>query len=187
MTPYRAPGERELSAALAHEFVYLAAAETRAREAKYALVFWLGAAVMGGVLLSALGVWPGVVFTVLALVRWQIAKRPETIVLRVNTPEQLEVVLTDRIVRCSLETLFDVELENKTITDTYPQTIVGAVVVATGVRPEREGSRIVMVFDDGTRVRLGEDFEAYTSVVQSLGKLRVFLRSHGWRPDDERL
>lgn len=187
MTPYRAPGERELPASLAHELVYLGAAETRAREARNALVLWLLVAMMGGLLLSSLGVWPGVVFTVLALVRWQIAKRPETIVLRVNTPEQLEVVLTDRIVRCSLETLFDVELENKTISDTYPQTIVGAVVVATGVQPEREGARIVMVFDDGTRVRLGGDFEPYSSVAQSLGRIRVFLRSHGWRPDDERL
>ncbi len=187
MTPYRAPAERGLTQP-PRDLVYLAAGSTRRSKANRKLVGSLCFLALVSVPLwfTWTGPWLSIVLLLIFVARWQVAKRPEVVTLRIHDFGQIEVVLVDRIERRSLDALLDVELDNKVVAQTYAKTMVGAVEVATGVQPEHDVSRIVMVFDDGLRLRLGDDYEAYTNVAHALGKIRVFLRRNGWLPDDER-
>jgi hypothetical protein len=54
------------------------------------------------------------------------------------------------------------------------------------VGPEIETARIVVVLEDGGRLELTEPFFAHLDATHWLGRVRVFLRRHGWLPVDER-
>ena len=54
------------------------------------------------------------------------------------------------------------------------------------VGPKVDTARIVLVSASGRQVTLTQDYLAHMSATEWLGKIRVFLRKHGWLPEDER-
>ncbi len=57
----------------------------------------------------------------------------------------------------------------------------------TRVAPEVDTARIVVVGSDGReRIVLTDAYLAHMDATEWLGKIRVFLRKHGWVPEDER-
>lgn len=87
-----------------------------------------------------------------------------------------------------LDALEDVVLDVKTIRRVQDgDSAVPAVrFTDTRVGPEVDLARIVIV-GDGERVYLAEHWLAHMDATEWLGKLRVFLRKHGWVPADERV
>lgn len=87
-----------------------------------------------------------------------------------------------------LADLSDVVLDTKTIQRVVegPSMVAAVRYIDTRTNPDVDVARIVLVERDGTTIRLGEKFLAHMDAVDSLGKIRVFLRKHGWLPDDER-
>lgn len=59
--------------------------------------------------------------------------------------------------------------------------------IDTRIAPEVDTARIVVVGRDGEeRIVLTEQYLAHMDATEWLGKIRVFLRKHGWVPEDER-
>jgi hypothetical protein len=87
-----------------------------------------------------------------------------------------------------LSQLADVTLDTRSIQRVVEGTsMVPAVRYSEGrTAPEVDVARIVLIDCDGTTVNMGERFLAHTDAVDALGRIRVFLRSHGWIPEDER-
>jgi hypothetical protein len=138
----------------------------------------LGAALLAGA--AALGVW-----------RWRRAPGVAGLLLRV---ENGELVVTDRgarrvVVRTRLVDLRNVTLDTKSIRKVEPgRDVVPAVqFIASQIGPEIDVARIVLDVAGRSPTRLSESFLAHTDSVDWIGKIRVFLRSHGWLPEDERL
>lgn len=80
----------------------------------------------------------------------------------------------------------EVEMDSKAIQRvTYHQN-VGAALPSTNVSGDVDVSRIVFVKEDGARVWLTDSYASYSECLERFGKVRVFLRAHGWLPHDER-
>jgi hypothetical protein len=47
-------------------------------------------------------------------------------------------------------------------------------------------TRIVFVLADGRTIALTEDHLRYSQTNEAFGRMRLFLRKHGWLPEDER-
>jgi hypothetical protein len=91
------------------------------------------------------------------------------------------------LLRLKLREVVDVRLDSKTI-----QRVVegGSAIPAmrfldSRVAPEIENARIVVV-GERAEARLSEEYLAHMDASEWLGKVRVFLRKHGWVPRDER-
>lgn len=54
------------------------------------------------------------------------------------------------------------------------------------VGPDVDVTRIALIAADGRRCLLTDEHMPYTETSEAFGKLRVFLRKHGWVPADER-
>lgn len=106
--------------------------------------------------------------------------------------EEGVLVITSRrtgaeLLRLKVRDVVDVRLDSKTI-----QRVVegGSAIPAvrfldSRVAPEIENARIVVVGERG-EARLSEEYLAHMDASEWLGKVRVFLRKHGWVPRDER-
>ncbi len=139
----------------------------------------VGAAVILGS--AAVGFW-----------RWRRAPDVSGLVLRVEDGV-LDVTVrgTNEVVaRTRLVDLSNVCLDTKSIRKVEPgRDVVPAVqFINSQVGPEIDVARILLEIDAGvpSTVRLTEAFLAHTDSVEWVGKIRVFLRSHGWVPEDER-
>ena len=87
----------------------------------------------------------------------------------------------DRVAReVPLAAIRDVELDRKTI------IVVGSSRTSTEVFSDRTSARIQLLVDHGEPVRLADEFVHYDYCVQHFGKVRSFLRTHGWEPEGER-
>lgn len=90
--------------------------------------------------------------------------------------------------RAPLGSLHDVMLDTKVVRRILegdsPVPVVRFLEGKPG--PESSISRIQLVFEDGRTVALGEDYVPHLVATEWLGKVRVFLRHHGWVPRDER-
>jgi hypothetical protein len=88
--------------------------------------------------------------------------------------------------RFSLRDL-DVVLDTKTIRKVLDGDAMLPVVRFTSskIGPELDLTRIVLS-NDLERYAMSEHFLSYTEALEWFGKIRVFLRSHGWVPADER-
>jgi hypothetical protein len=83
--------------------------------------------------------------------------------------------------------LLAVELETKTIQRVQEgdSMIVGMRFIDSKVGAAVDTCRIVLRTESKT-VRMGEKYIAHMDAVEQVGKIRVFLRKHGWLPEDER-
>lgn len=187
--PYRRADDARAEAA---ELVFPLGSSDRPRKALRALgVFtallvgyvWLGSRTHPALFLAALAaafVW-GAITGLRAL-------RPDELVVRVAGGE---VVFSRRhdptsARTFSLAAVRDVRLESRTIQRVTPGSEpTGTQFIDTRVGPSVEISRIVV---EGERPHaLFDEPIAYSLAVDMLGKIRAFLRRHGWVPEDERV
>ncbi len=145
------------------------------------LAGWLGpvAAVIGAVVTAAMLVfW------------WRGAHGAQDCVLRVERGELLVRSRKSTKVRAllRLDDLVDVVLESKQVRRLQDgaNPIPALRFVESQVAPEVDISRVVLIASDGTSIALSEMYLANMDATEWLWRVRVFLRRHGWLPDDER-
>lgn len=115
---------------------------------------------------------------------------------RRRRPQEVRVEVRDGVLRFTrdgaaeeipLGALTDVEMDRKAIQRvTYAQP-VGAPTPTTNLSGDVDLARIAFVVE-GARapVLLTSRYTVYSECTERFGKLRVFLRKHGWLPADER-
>ncbi len=88
--------------------------------------------------------------------------------------------------RYDLKNLVDVVLESKTVQKIQEggSAIPAMRFIDSQVAPDQEVSRIVLVGAETKHV-LAEEYVANMEATEWMGKIRVFLRKHGWVPRDE--
>jgi hypothetical protein len=89
--------------------------------------------------------------------------------------------------RFDLDELTDVVLDSKTVQKIQEggSAIPAMRFIDSQVAPDQDVSRIVLV-GKKRRHPLADDYVANMEATEWLGKIRVFLRKHGWVPKDER-
>lgn len=85
-----------------------------------------------------------------------------------------------------LDALREVVVDSKGIQRVTFHQEVGAALPDTRVGGQVDIARIALVCEDGQRLVLTETYAAYSECMEHFGKVRVFLRKHGWLPEDER-
>jgi len=81
----------------------------------------------------------------------------------------------------------EVSLERRTTQRVIHRREIGDAVPTTALSGDIDLARIVLLRDDGEGpLRLSERYASNLECMEHYGKLRVFLRSHGWLPEDER-
>lgn len=91
------------------------------------------------------------------------------------------------ILMLPLDHLLNVELDTRSVHSVSRNTRLGSANVGTQVGPAVDVARIVLVpAAPAARTYLSENDSAHMEAIEAIGKLRVFLRSHGWVPEDER-
>jgi hypothetical protein len=143
-----------------------------------ALTPWLGlAATIGGVVFS---LW-----------HRRSSSRRAGAVLRVEEG-QISILSRDRRTlrsRFPLRELADVALDLKAIRRVQDgASLIPAVrFTDTTVGPEIDTARIVFIFRGARNpIELTAGYFAHIDATEWMGKIRVFLRGHGWTPEDER-
>jgi hypothetical protein len=112
----------------------------------------------------------------------------DAVVLRVSRGV-LQVAGPERELLCAkLDDVANVTLDSRTIRKVVEgHTLVpGIRFVETTVGPELEVVRIVIEVNGAEPTRLSEAFVSHMDGVEWLGRIRRFLRAHGWVPEDER-
>jgi hypothetical protein len=91
-------------------------------------------------------------------------------------------------VRMPLLDLRDVALDTEAIERVIdgPSAIPAMRFADARVAPPIDVARIVLSFRDGSLVPLSAERLSHLETADVYGKMRVFLRKNGWRPDDER-
>jgi hypothetical protein len=98
----------------------------------------------------------------------------------------LTIARRGRTERIALDDLLNVELDIKTIQRVQEGgAIPHTRFINSTVGPEVDTGRIVIV-SSSSRVALSDDYLAHIDATEWFGKIRVFLRKHGWVPLDER-
>jgi hypothetical protein len=90
--------------------------------------------------------------------------------------------------RVPLRDLVNVSLDTRTIQPVQDgaSAIPAMRFLDAQVGPEVDKARIVLVRRELAPIFLGEAYGAHMDASEWLGKIRVFLRKHGWVPEDER-
>jgi hypothetical protein len=189
-SPYRKLPPRERSSVSATFHWQWRDAEERTNPAKVIAALSFGAAAAG----IFATVNPGFgLATLVGAVGWAIWNAREKgersgITLGVDAGDLLlidkQAVLPRRV---ALTKVREVEMESKAIRRvTYGQQ-VGEAIPSTHVSGDVDVARIVLVIDgDAQPVRLTDSYESYSNCAECFGKVRVFLRAHGWLPERER-
>ena len=191
---YRTPAERGTEDRPPKELVYDALDESRSGS-QTALFQYFGLPIVAGL---AMGAFTGPTGGLLGLVAggaysawsWRGRKKAGGAVLRVEG-EVLSVTVRggkERNERILLGDLANVTLDIKTIERvTEGDSAIPAMrFIDAKVGPKVDTARIVLVSASGRQVTLTQDYLAHMSATEWLGKIRVFLRKHGWLPEDER-
>ncbi len=191
--PYRHPAPPPAKASPPDEFVYVASdRDRRNRSSVVALQLFTVPPVAGAIAAAAVSPTAGFIalFVSIPAVIWWVRRPDDTrVVLRVTNGE-LHVHDRRRGVAAgmSLEDLLDVSLDTKIIQRVQDgsSAIPAMRFIDSRVGPEQTTARLVFVGRDRPLVPLGEAYLAHMEATEWLGKVRVFLRKHGWVPEDER-
>ncbi|MFO0610816.1 MAG: hypothetical protein U0324_47075 [Polyangiales bacterium] len=138
-----------------------------------ASVWWpLGVAGVGGVLLY--------------LARSRARRRP--VALRAEVRDSaLTVTFRDQtMLQASLDAVHDIVVDRTEIQRVTYHQGVGEPLPNTQVSGGVSVGRLAATMADARVVRLTESAAHDSACMEVFGKLRVFLRAHGWRPVDER-
>jgi len=188
---YREPASRPEAELPPRELVYAAEDRADRRRLGTLAIPLVAAPVLALALLSAfvselLGVAAFAASTAAVVWWWRRAWRPQSIVIRVERSD-LQVRIAGSLRTMRLDDLVDVALDIKTIQRVVDgnSPIPALRFADTRVGPEVDTARIVLVGRD-EQTPLTEAYLAHMDATEWLGKIRVFLRKHGWLPDDER-
>jgi hypothetical protein len=133
----------------------------------------------------------GAVVLAVALVAWFVASRrrarPSGVLLQVEDGVLSIGADAEKPVVIPLASLREVEMDSKAIQRLTMHQEVGAAMPSTRVSGDVDVARIVFVLEaPAPPVRLTETFTSYSICQERFGKVRVFLRAHGWLPVGER-
>ncbi len=154
--------------------------------------------VCGSMVIATVGSPPGALVFMLVVVawsvwRWRRTRQGKAIVFRVEHGELTVSVRTARggarplVAKLPLMRLRDVTLDTKAITPVTRDTSISAIAVQAKIHGEVDVARIVLVpMAPHEPVPLTEEHLAHMDAVEGAGKIRTFLRAHGWLPEDER-
>jgi hypothetical protein len=193
---YRTPAEKEPETRPAREFFYDATDETAGRADGMIALFrhfslpvlvaiavaWIGgqvASIAAFAAAAAYSVWS-----------WGARKRRGGAVLSIER-DVLAVEIRGKGAlhdRLRLADLADVVLDVKTIERVMDgRSAIGPMgFIDAKVGPKVDTARIVLALADGREVPLTKDYLPHMHATEWLGKIRTFLRKHGWVPEDER-
>ena len=196
-SPYRIKAEVSRRERARAELVYLASDQERhVGPARAALQIGI-AGTVGGAVAAAAGlpeVGAGIILGSAAVGFWRWRRAPDVAGVLFRVEDGVLVVSvrgTNQVLaRTRLVDLRNVSLDTKSIRKVEPgRDVVPAVqFINNQVGPEIDVARILLEIKGSvpTTIRLTEAFLAHTDSVEWVGKIRVFLRSHGWLPEDER-
>jgi len=196
-SPYRIKDEVSPVERASTELVYLAGDQER-RVGPARAVIQLGiAGTVAGVVAATAGlpeVGAAVILGAAALGFWRWRRAADVAGLLLRVEDGALIVLsrgTKKVIaRMPLADLRNVSLDTKSIRKVEPaRDVVPAVqFISSQVGPEIDVARIVLETSTPTSptIHLTEAFLAHTDSVEWIAKIRVFLRSHGWIPEDER-
>lgn len=170
------------------EFVFELPAEGGGRHLG---ILWLSGVLAATALATIPGGVPGVVFGLGlgGIWVWRSARRVRSVRIGVDRGDVLVSPGLSRApaLRLPLVELQEVELETTSIRKARTEMRLGLVVPDPTPSLVVDESRIVLDFGEaGGRFPLLDEFSSSSDVVLRAGKLRVFLRSHGWLPQSER-
>lgn len=198
VSPYRIKDEVSRREQARAELVYVAGDQERhIAPARTALQVGIVGSV-GGAIAAAAGlpeVGAGIILGAAALGYWRWRRTPDVAGLLLRVEDGVLVVsvygTNEVVARTRLVDLRNVSLDTKSIRKVEPgRDVVPAVqFINNQVGPEIDVGRILLEISGHvpSTVRLTEAFLAHTDSVEWIGKIRVFLRSHGWLPEDERV
>ena len=199
--PYQAPSsvsepsKPARPAASPHEFLYAPRNERGGGEGLITLYRYFSVPILVGAVAGwvagpaggSLAFVGGVVYAVWA---WRTRKDAGGAILRiVNDALHVEIPgphpLHERI---GLGDLADVTLDLKAIerVGDGDSAIPAMRIIDSKVGPKIDNARIILVTTGERELKLTEAFLPHFDATDSLGKMRVFLRRHGWVPEDER-
>lgn len=190
--PYRAPSRPDPAGAPPRELVYRTGDDgpTAGRAlVQTAIIGAIGAGVAAAAgsptIAAAILVGGGVV----GAWRWRRAPARPGIAIRVERGS-LEITgpRGEALVRARLADVTNVSLDTKSISKVEDGNALDIAIRGDSrVRPELDVSRIVVTWGAApSTVRLTDAYLAHMDAVEWLGKIRTFLRAHGWVPEDER-
>ena len=190
-SPYRAAAEEPPAAT----FVFAPVNETAGKDGMILLTLLFSVppmlATVAGWIAGAEGAILGLVGGAAFGVRsWRARTKVVSTVLSIEDGALL-VAVGDRWNDCEsirLGELADVALDIKTIQRVMDGdgAIPALRIADSKLGPSVDTARIVLVDASGREVRLGDDYLPHSEATTWLGKIRVFLRQHGWVPEDER-
>jgi hypothetical protein len=155
------------------------------------LLFGLGGGACVATQLSPSAAWV-VILGVLAwsLWSWRRTRRGEAIVFRVERGQltvQVRGAAQPLLSPLPLRKVLDVTLDTRSITPAMRDTSIAAVAPQMKVRGAVDIARIVVVpAAPAEPVPITTDHLAHMDAIEGAGKIRSFLRAHGWLPEDER-
>jgi hypothetical protein len=193
---YRTPAEKEPAERPPRELFYAATDDAAGRADGMLALFrhvsvpilaaagigWLGGSIAGGAALAggtAVSVWS-----------WRTRKSRGGAVLAVEGGVLTVEVRGKRALhdRFRLGDLADVALDVRTIERVMEggSAIPAVRFIDSKVGPKVDTARIVLVAESGREVPLTSEYLPHMHATEWLGKIRVFLRKHGWVPESER-
>ena len=188
---YRQPASRSSAEEPPRELVY--AVTQRDRSSSVGTMFRLfslppiAALLLGALLTPEAGAAGLVAGAAWSIYSWRRAKSDGKIVLRVDDGVLAIGPVGEEKARIRLADLTDVTLDGKSIqrVEDGGSAIPAMRFIDSKVGPEVDIARIVLVRDDLPDLPLTEEHVAHMDATEWLGKIRVFLRKHGWVPEDE--
>src|SRR5579859_1911401 len=119
---------------------------------------------------------------------WRRTARGKSVVFRVERGSLCLFLPRSIGASIPLADVVDVALDTKTIRPIQEgsSAIPAIRFIDSRVAPEVDTARIVLCTRDGRSVPLSEAYVAHMEATEWMGRIRVFLRKHGWVPEDER-
>ena len=195
-SPYRVNAEQADAAEAPRELVYRRNRSDGQGGRLFGAIALTAAGIVGGLTASslvglAIGIGISAAASVGGLVQWRRAAATSRMLLRVERGAFSIVRRGESrpLVDVRLADLEDVILDTKSIRKVVPgqDTVPGLQFIDSKVGPEINVSRIgVCVSGRDAPVLLGDDYLSHIDAVEWTGKIRSFLRTHGWLPIDER-
>lgn len=187
---YREIDARDAAEAPPSELVYAATDTSRGKKGLATLQFLMLPVATGiilGLVASPMTALVGMVIgTGASVYWWKTSKDAGGAHLRVEARDLFLTLHGDKPWRVSLGDIVDVELDIKTIQRVQDGSalIPSTMAIDSKVGAETDTGRIVLVTKK-RRVHLTDEYVAHMDAVEWMGKIRVFLRKHGWVPDAE--
>lgn len=182
-----------MSAVADDEMTYEAATESNGGIAKVRILIFgfiglpgLVALLLNGLGFGSLAVPGALVVAALVFAYWRWSEKPLPVVLAVRRG-RLHVTSGRREFDIALAELESVSIDRREIQRIQDGSalVPATMAINTSVGPVGEIVRVSLHGAKETFL-LTEEWQSYTAGLEGMGKVRVFLRKHGWVPEEER-